>query len=104
VNTAWNVVGIFGIFTNVGADVQAGLLPAILSIAEAMVIWYESMSGQALQSIKELYYETYPSLRSEIVRTYTQLQQFYRGLSLLYTMNLPIRFVAEGLRMLASVL
>jgi hypothetical protein len=62
------------------------------------------MSGQALMALKELYYETYPSMRAEIIRVYTQLQQFYNGLNLLYAMNIPLRFVVEGFRMLAGVL
>lgn len=104
VNTVWNVMSILGLFTNVGADVQAGLLPVLFSITEAIAAWYEAVSGQALMALKELYYETYPSMRAEIIRVYTQLQQFYNGLSLLYAMNIPLRFVVEGFRMLAGVL
>jgi hypothetical protein len=104
VNTVWNVVSILGLFTNVGADVQAGLLPVLFSVTEAIAAWYEVMSGQALMALKELYYETYPSMRAEIIRVYTQLQQFYNGLNLLYAMNIPLRFVVEGFRMLAGVL
>lgn len=104
IQTVWNVISTLGIFTNVGADMQAGILPSVLALADAFATFYEILSANVLMAVKQLYYESYPALRAEILSVSSRFNQFASIASALYSMNVVLRVTTNVFTTLVSVM